>query len=58
VIDETALDNFREILEIQKYAKLGSGSEGVMPSFVWILRDFSLELVDRVGSPITENEYL
>jgi hypothetical protein len=45
-------------VEIQKYAKLGPGSEGAMPSFVWILRDFSLELVDKMGSPVTENEYL
>lgn len=29
-----------------------------MPSFVWILRDFALELVDREGQPLTENEYL
>jgi hypothetical protein len=28
------------------------------PSLLWIGRDFSLELVDDNGEPITENEYL
>lgn len=57
VIDENALNNFREILEIQKH--LGSRKEELgMPSFVWVLRDFSLELVDREGQPLTEDEYL
>jgi hypothetical protein len=26
--------------------------------FVWILRDFTLNLVDEYGNPITEQEYL
>lgn len=29
-----------------------------MPDFVWVLRDFSLNLVDSEGHPITPNEYL
>ena len=29
-----------------------------MPDFVWVLRDFSLNLVDGEGQPITPNEYL
>lgn len=29
-----------------------------MPDFVWVLRDFSLNLVDSENSPITPNEYL
>lgn len=29
-----------------------------MPDFVWVLRDFSLNLVDAEGTPITPNEYL
>ena len=29
-----------------------------MPDFVWVLRDFVLDLVDPEGTPITPNEYL
>jgi hypothetical protein len=29
-----------------------------MPDFVWVLRDFSLNLVDPEGQSITPNEYL
>ena len=29
-----------------------------MPDFVWILRDFVLDLVDPDDNPITANEYL
>jgi hypothetical protein len=28
------------------------------PSFLWVLRDFSLKLVDPHGNPITSKEYL
>lgn len=47
VIDEMALDNFKEILEIQKHIKLEG--DWAAPSFIWLLRDFSLELVDKDG---------
>lgn len=30
----------------------------LMPDFVWVLRDFALELVDSEHSPITPNQYL
>ena len=29
-----------------------------MPDFVWVLRDFILDLVDSEGNSITPNEYL
>jgi hypothetical protein len=29
-----------------------------MPDFVWVLRDFILDLVDSEGNAITPNEYL
>ena len=29
-----------------------------MPDFVWVLRDFALNLVDTDGNAITPNEYL
>lgn len=29
-----------------------------MPQFIWILRDFSLDLIDENNNTITSNEYL
>ena len=29
-----------------------------MPSFVWVVRDFSLQLIDSKGNHITSKEYL
>lgn len=49
-IDEASLGNFRYILEIQKQLKLGEDDSTIFPSFVWILRDFSLELTDLEGN--------
>lgn len=28
------------------------------PHFLWVIRDFSLDLVDNWGNPITEKQYL
>ena len=28
------------------------------PSFVWVVRDFTLQLVDAEGEPITSKDYL
>ena len=28
------------------------------PTFLWVLRDFSLRLVDQAGNPITPKDYL
>lgn len=28
------------------------------PSFMWVVRDFALQLVDTEGEPITSKEYL
>ena len=30
----------------------------VFPSFVWILRDFALELRDSSGAEMSQNDYL
>jgi hypothetical protein len=29
-----------------------------MPNFVWVVRDFSLQLIDDKGTHITQKEYL
>ena len=32
--------------------------ESVLPNFLWVLRDFSLQLEDENGNEITSKEYL
>lgn len=32
--------------------------ESVMPHFMWVVRDFSLQLADPEGNEITPSEYL
>ena len=27
------------------------------PSFLWVVRDFSLKLLDNIGNPISQKEY-
>lgn len=36
----------------------GAGPGAQRPSFYWVLRDFSLQLVDAEGKPITHTQYL
>jgi len=30
----------------------------LMPTFTWVVRDFTLQLVDEEGEPITQQDYL
>ena len=32
--------------------------ESFFPYFLWVVRDFTLRMVDKHGEPITEKEYL
>jgi AAA+ ATPase superfamily predicted ATPase len=63
VIDERAIDMLSLISELSKL--LASKSETLkpddsefFPSFAWVLRDFTLDLEDEQGQPITSNQYL
>eukprot|EP01126_Amoeba_proteus_P057462 TRINITY_DN7313_c0_g1_i14.p1 TRINITY_DN7313_c0_g1~~TRINITY_DN7313_c0_g1_i14.p1 ORF type:complete len:811 (+),score=183.63 TRINITY_DN7313_c0_g1_i14:473-2905(+) len=59
VIDETALSNLSFIVNLTKHisAKSGSTTECV-PNFLWVVRDFSLQLVDEHGDAISSRQYL
>lgn len=63
-IDESALQNLSLIVNLSKQIQVKSGQSTVddistyFPSFLWILRDFALKLVDSQGSPISTKEYL
>ena len=67
VIDEQALEGLGLIVDLTKTIKLRAGNNlettaedyaEYMPFFVWIVRDFSFELVDTQNKELTSNEYL
>ena len=66
-IDENALNNLSLIVNLAKDIQFkASGSNPsesddvsqFFPSFLWIIRDFALRLVDGANNPITPKEYL
>ena len=65
-IDEIAINSLSFILNLSKIIKIKSLSHNdreeelaeYFPSFLWLLRDFSLKLEDLDGNKITEKEYL
>ena len=62
-IDENAISCLSLAAELSNFIKVKSASTGsnsiaqVTPKFLWLLRDFALELKEN-GRDITENEYL
>ena len=63
-IDSTALDRLSLVCELTKHIQLQTHEKTteediskIAPSFVWLLRDFSLEL-EHEGKQINSNEYL
>ena len=71
-IDESSISQLSFVTQLSKHIQVkSSGGEGegggggdpgeldkFFPDFVWVLRDFTLNLVDEYGNPITEHEYL
>lgn len=63
-IDQPAINNLSLVANISKHIQTSSDSSDssdlgeFMPSFLWVVRDFALELVDAQGREITESEYL
>jgi Guanylate-binding protein, N-terminal domain/Guanylate-binding protein, C-terminal domain/PX domain len=65
-IDENALNNFSLIINLTKNLQIrATDSEldveelsNYFPSLLWVLRDFSLQLIDPSGNTITTKEYL
>jgi hypothetical protein len=58
-IDENAISCLSLAAELSNFIKMKSDAEmgSVTPNFLWLLRDFALELKED-GRDITENEYL
>lgn len=67
-IDENALQNLSLVINLTKHIQIkNSGlSQDVdpdefakyFPTFMWVVRDFTLQLVDQEGEPMTSKDYL
>lgn len=67
-IDENAIQNLSLVINLTKHIHLNSNKESeevdpdeygkFFPSFVWIIRDFTLKLVDLNGNQINSKQYL
>mmetsp|Transcript_49551 Transcript_49551/g.117872 ORF Transcript_49551/g.117872 Transcript_49551/m.117872 type:complete len:1566 (+) Transcript_49551:63-4760(+) len=67
-IDEGALNNLSLVVNLTKHIHVRSSAQGgeddgadfaqYFPSFLWLVRDFTLQLVTPDGQPFTSKEYL
>ena len=68
-IDENALQNLSLVINLTKHIQIkssGISQDDVdpeeyakyFPSFMWVVRDFTLQLVDQEGEQISPKEYL
>lgn len=64
-IDEASLQTLSLMTRVTQNVRINSEKECTstdlsdhMPAFYWILRDFSLKLVHKDGSPMSEDQYL
>ena len=67
-IDENALQNLSLVINLTKHIHIKSHGcnedldpeeySPYFPSFMWVVRDFALQLVDSEGEPLTSKEYL
>ena len=60
-IDESSIQSLSFIVNITKNIQQKNGSKDFakyLPAFMWVIRDFSLQLKNKEGNPITSKEYL
>jgi hypothetical protein len=67
-IDESALQNLSLVINLTKHIQIKARgiSDDIdteeysqfFPTFMWVVRDFTLRLEDSEGEPITSKEYL
>ena len=65
-VDENALENLALVLNLSKNLQVKAGQKiedpdemaQYFPSFLWVLRDFALQLVDQDGNEINQKTYL
>lgn len=67
-IDENALQNLSLVVNLTKHIQTTSDThscnssedelEAYLPTFMWVVRDFALQLEDELGNQLTDKEYL
>ena len=60
-IDESSIQSLSFIVNITKNIQQKNGNKDFtkyLPAFMWVIRDFALQLKNRNGQPITSKEYL
>jgi cell division protein FtsX len=65
-IDENVLNNLSLVVNLSKTLQIKNDSKAedpdelaeYFPSFLWILRDFALKLIDQDGNTLTSKQYL
>ena len=66
-IDESALQNLNFVINLSKFIRLKNSDNtesspeelaNLFPSFLWVLRDFSLQLIDENDENISPKQYL
>lgn len=67
-IDETAVQNLSLVVNLTKHIQLSTSKSteeedpdriaNYFPTFFWVVRDFSLQIVDSEGNKLTSKEYL
>ena len=62
-IDENALNTLNLVINLAKDIQsktnnISSEDSTHFPSFLWIVRDFTLQMVDKNGDKISSKEYL
>ena len=60
-IDESSIQSLSFIVNITKSIQQKNGNHDFakyLPAFMWVIRDFSLQLKNKEGNPITSKEYL
>eukprot|EP01127_Copromyxa_protea_P000187 TRINITY_DN1017_c0_g1_i2.p1 TRINITY_DN1017_c0_g1~~TRINITY_DN1017_c0_g1_i2.p1 ORF type:complete len:1074 (+),score=388.28 TRINITY_DN1017_c0_g1_i2:123-3344(+) len=62
ILDENALEAMSFVVQLTQHISSKLQHSGhvsqYMPNFLWVLRDFALDLEDEEGNPITSNQYL
>lgn len=65
-IDENAIQNLSLVVNLTKHINVKINNENIdsedyavyFPSFYWVIRDFSLQLIDEDGEQISSKDYL
>ena len=64
-ISESAIDTLSLVVEMTKYIRTSTSKEEdgtsfaqFFPKFLWVVRDFSLQLISETGKSISSKEYL